>query len=64
MTEIDKVRAAYAGAGTVQPLEYPRLPAWETLPIALREAIIHVWYRAKRDRISLPWEGLSHANHG
>jgi hypothetical protein len=30
----------------------PPLPAWETLSIEMREAIVHVYYRGRLDAIS------------
>src|SRR5262245_58253047 len=57
------VRAAYYEAGRIQPTDYPPLPSWQSLPIELREAFIHVYgagraaapeaarvYRQMRDR--------------
>jgi len=38
----ERIRAAYTEAGRVQPEEYPKLPAWERLPIQMREALIYV----------------------
>jgi hypothetical protein len=44
-----RIRAAYDDAGRSQPDYYPMLPAWEALPIELREAIIHVYHQGKLD---------------
>jgi hypothetical protein len=41
--ELKAIRAAYYEAGRVQPADYPPLPSWQSLPIELREAFIHVY---------------------
>jgi hypothetical protein len=41
--ELKAIRAAYYEAERVQPAEYPPLPSWQSLPIELREAFIHVY---------------------
>ena len=41
---LKKTRAAYYEAGRRQPSEYDPLPYWESLPIQMREAFIHVWH--------------------
>jgi hypothetical protein len=41
------IRAAYYEAGRVQPADHPPLPAWQSLPIELREAIIHVYHAGR-----------------
>ena len=42
MNRLERIQEAYAEAETEQPLQYDPLPKWETLPIELREEIIHV----------------------
>jgi hypothetical protein len=49
---LQKIRDAYDEAGREQPSEYPALPAWETLSIEMREAIVHVYYRGRFDALS------------
>jgi hypothetical protein len=49
MTTLDKIKAAYAHARTLQPKEYPALPTWEQLPIEMREAFITMWTAGRRD---------------
>jgi hypothetical protein len=49
---LQKIRDAYEEAGREQPAEYPPLPAWETLSLEMREAIIHVYYRGRFDALS------------
>jgi hypothetical protein len=44
MTNLDKIREAYVRASHDQPSKYPVMPAWEALPLALREVIIHIWH--------------------
>lgn len=39
---LDKIREAYNDAARDQ---YPPLPAWFVLPLEMREAIIHVFFR-------------------
>jgi hypothetical protein len=41
---LKKIRATYYEAGRLQPSDYDPLPSWESLPIQLREAFIHVWH--------------------
>jgi hypothetical protein len=41
------IRAAYYEAGRVQPADYPPLPSWQSLPIELREAFIHVYHSGR-----------------
>jgi hypothetical protein len=44
-----KIREAYAGRD--QPAEYPPLPAWDNLSLELREALISIYNRGRRDGI-------------
>jgi hypothetical protein len=46
---LKKIREAYAEACREQSSEYPPLPAWEMLPIQMREALIHVYHQGKID---------------
>jgi hypothetical protein len=45
---LKKIRIAYYEAGRPQPSEYD--PSWESLPIQLREAFIHVLARWPQTR--------------
>ena len=38
--QLQTIIEAYADAGRNQPAEYPALPAWQDLPIGMREAFI------------------------
>jgi hypothetical protein len=49
---LQKICDAYDEAGREQPSEYPALPAWETLSIEMREAIVHIYYRGRFDALS------------
>jgi hypothetical protein len=49
---LERIRRAYAEAGTEQPAQYEPLPKWDTLPIQLREAIIHVYLVGRLDAVS------------
>ena len=49
---LKRIRRAYTEAETEQPAHYEPLPKWETLPIQLREAIIHVYLVGKLDALS------------
>ena len=49
---LKRIQEAYAGAESEQPAEYDPLPKWETLPIQMREAIIHVYLAARLDALS------------
>jgi hypothetical protein len=46
---LDKIKAAYAQAGKVQPREYKPLPPWDNLGIEMREAFSHVYGQGRRD---------------
>jgi len=52
MNRLERIQEAYAEAETEQPLQYDPLPKWETLPIELREAIIHVYLAGRLDALS------------
>jgi len=49
---LKRIKAAYAEADEEQPSEYGPLPKWETLPIQLREAIIHVYLAGRLDALT------------
>jgi len=49
---LERIRRAYAEAETEQPAQYEPLPKWETLPIQLREAIIHVYLAGRLNALS------------
>ena len=49
---LKRIQEAYAQAESEQPAEYDPLPKWETLPIQLREAIIHVYLAGRLDALS------------
>ena len=49
---LKRIRQAYYRAEREQPADYDPLPKWETLPIQVREAIIHVYHEARRDALS------------
>jgi hypothetical protein len=46
---LNRIREAYAEAESEQPAGYGPLPKWETLPIQVREAIIHVYLAGRLD---------------
>jgi hypothetical protein len=47
-----RIREAYAEAESERPRNYDPLPKWETLPIQMREAIIHVYLVGRLDALS------------
>jgi len=49
---LTRIREAYAEAESEQPANYDPLPKWETLPIQMREAIIHVYLVGRLDALS------------
>jgi hypothetical protein len=49
---LERIKGAYAEAESEQPANYGPLPKWETLPIQLREAIIHVYLVGRLDALS------------
>jgi len=49
VTKLRDIHKTYAQAVAELPKKYPALPAWEALPIELREAIIGVYHLAKSD---------------
>ena len=49
VTKLRDIHKAYAQAAAELPKKYRALPAWEALPIELREAIIGVYHLAKSD---------------
>ena len=49
---LERIQAAYAESEEEQPADYEPLPKWETLPIQLREAIIHVFLAGRLDALS------------
>jgi len=49
---LKRIQEAYAEAESAQTAEYGPLPKWETLPIQLREAIIHVYLAGRLDALS------------
>ena len=48
---LHKIQGAYADAGRNQPLNYPPLPAWEALPLEIREAFVHVFVAGGRNAL-------------
>jgi hypothetical protein len=54
MNRLERIQGVYAAAETEQPqpLRYDPLPKWETLPIQLREAIIHVYLAGRLDALN------------
>jgi len=49
---LNRIREAYAEAESEQPANYGPLPKWETLPIQMREAIIHVYLAGRLDALT------------
>jgi hypothetical protein len=49
---LKRIQTAYAEAESEQPAAYGPLPKWETLPIQVREAIIHVYLAGRLDALS------------
>ena len=49
---LEHIREAYAEAESEQLANFGPLPKWETLPIRLREAIIHVYLAGRLDALS------------
>ena len=49
---LQSIIEAYADAGRKQPAEYPALPAWQDLPIGMREAFIHVFAAGRRSALA------------
>ena len=49
---LERIRRAYAEAESEQPAEHGLLPKWETLPIQLRDAIIHVYLAGRLDALN------------
>jgi hypothetical protein len=49
--QLDTIIETYADAGRKQPAEYPALPAWQDLPIEMREAFIHVFSAGRRSAL-------------
>jgi hypothetical protein len=45
---LKQIRAAYYNADRHQPPEYSPLSTWESLPMQMREMIIHVWHEGHR----------------
>jgi hypothetical protein len=49
---LNRIREAYAEVESEQPANYGPLPKWETLPIQMREAIIHVYLAGRLDALT------------
>jgi len=49
---LNRIQEAYAEAESEQPATYDPLPKWETLPIQMREAIIHVYLAGRLDALN------------
>src|SRR5262245_12582395 len=47
VTKLRDIHKAYTRAAAELPRDYPALPAWEALPIGLRELIIGVYHFGK-----------------
>jgi len=43
-SNLKKIRAAYYAACREPDREHDPLPSWDSLPLSMREALIHVWH--------------------